>query len=320
MMYDRQEALDLSRCRVALIVNGKAGKRDAQDRLHKIRTTLEPVVGELMLCPVRKGAEIAPAARAAVAQGADVVAALGGDGTQAAVAGALVNSGAAMAVLPGGTFNYFARELGVETMDQALDALMRGQVLARDVGQINDRIFLNNASIGLYPHILASRETIYRRWGRSRVAAYWSVLVGLRNLRRPMRLQVASEGELREFVTPMAFVARSAFQLESLGLDGAEAVRNGQFALFVARGQSRRALIAASVRLAMGRMARGEDFDLVVADGFQIQTTQKRKRVALDGEQGRLSAPLSLQVLRGALRVIAPVDTAKAALAGTPAV
>lgn len=309
-MHDRLTApsgkIDLSRAKLCLILNNKAGKKDAAAQVDRISTILGPRVGNLTLRQIRDGRDIAQAARNAVADGADIVAGLGGDGTQAAIAGAVVNSGAAMAVLPGGTFNYFARELGLETLDQALAAVVDGTIVVRDVGQVNDRIFLNNASIGLYPHILRNREDVYRRWGRSRIAAYWSVLLGLRDMRRPMRLTVNLRGETRHFVTPMAFVARSAFQLDTLGLTGAEAVRQGQFALFVARGQSRIDIAAAALRLALGWTARGTDFDMVLADGFQIETDARQKRVALDGEQDKMAVPLRMQVLSGALRVFAP--------------
>lgn len=309
-MHDRLTApsgeIDLSRAKLCLILNHRAGKKDAAEQVDKISAALAPRVGTLTLRRIRDGRDIAQAARNAVADGADIVAGLGGDGTQAAIAGALVNSGAAMAVLPGGTFNYFARELGLETLDQALAAVVDGTVITRDVGQVNDRIFLNNASIGLYPHILRNREDVYRRWGRSRIAAYWSVLLGLRDMRRPMRLTVNLRGETRHFVTPMAFVARSAFQLDTLGLTGAEAVRQGQFALFLARGQSRIDIATAALRLALGLTARGTDFDMVLADGFQIETDARQKRVALDGEQDKMTVPLRMQVLSGALRVFAP--------------
>ncbi|MCA0274079.1 MAG: diacylglycerol kinase [Proteobacteria bacterium] len=299
--------LDLARAKVTLILNAKAGKKDADARVEEIRARLEPAVGRLILRPV-KGQEIARAAKAAVAEGSDVVAALGGDGTQSAVAGALAGTEAVMAPLPGGTFNYFARELGMETLDDALAALLAGRVEARDVGTVNDRVFLNNLSFGLYPHMLQRREAIYDRWGRSRLLAYWSALLSVLNLRDPMHLSLTVDGRQRDIYTPLAFIARSAFQLESFGMDGAEAVRDGHFGLFVVKGKSRRALMVASLRLALGKVARGEDFDLIISDEMLIETRRRRKLVALDGEKARMSAPFRLLMHPGALKVVAPVE------------
>lgn len=299
---------DLSSARATLIVNGRAGRQDAGGALAGIRAALAPHLGELAVATVRKGGTIGDAARQAAQGGSQIVLAFGGDGTQNAVAGALAGTGAVMGVLPGGTFNYFARELGVETLETALAAIAGGRVIQRDLGAINGRIFLNNASFGLYPQILRRREDIYRRWGRSRLAAYWSVLVALRDLRAPMHLSVEIGADRVDFHTPLAFVARSAYQLETLGLDGADAVRAGHFALFIARGTSRRALMSAAVRLAMGKSVRGEDFELVVSDRLLIEPREARKLVALDGEKDRMDAPFRLRVLRGGLRVFAPAD------------
>lgn len=300
---------DLSRCKVALILNPKAGKRDARGRVDHIRSRIEPAARDFAVYQMRKGMDFAETARTAIREGADIVAAFGGDGTQSAVAGALAGTGVAMAVLPGGTFNYFARELGVgDSLDQALDALIAGRVRSRDLGAVNDRIFLNNASFGVYPEILERREGIYRRWGRSRIAAYWSVLVALWELNAPLRLSLTVDGQTREVSTPLAFAARSAFQLESLGLEGAEAVRDGHFALFLARRKSRPALMLASLRLAFGKVARGEDFDLVISDEMMIETGKTRKLIAFDGEKARLTGPFRLRILPGALRVIQPAE------------
>lgn len=306
------EHFDLAQARVALIANGKAGRQDTRDRIDYIRARLSPIVRDFTVVPVRKGKDLARVAHEAVAAGNTAILALGGDGTQSAVAGALAGSAAVMGVLPGGTFNYFARELGTETLEAALDAVAAGIVRTRDLGRINDRIFINNASFGLYPQILARREDIYRRWGRSRIAAYWSVLVAVRNVSDPMHLSVTLDQQQVEIQTPLAFVARSAYQLDSLALDGAEAVRNGQFALFVAKGRTRRALIGAALRLALGQSVRGEDFELLVAQDMRIESRTARKLVALDGEKERMAAPFHLSVLHDALRVFAPADPATA--------
>jgi len=299
-------ALDLSASKLVVILNGAAGKRDAANKQDLIRDRVAPRVRSFSMVAVN-GSGIAGAAGRAVQEGADIVVALGGDGTQSAVAGALAGSDAVMGVLPGGTFNYFARELAVgATLEAAIDTLLGGQVRTMDVADVNGRHFLNNASFGVYPEILERREAIYRRWGRSRVAAYWSVLLTLRDLRDPMHLTLTLDGEKREIHTALAFAARSAFQLESLGLDGADAVRDGQFALFLAKGHRPRDLLAAAFRLAFGKVAHGQDFDLVMAEEIVIETRQRQRLLAFDGEKARMTGPFRLRVRRAALSVIVP--------------
>jgi diacylglycerol kinase family enzyme len=239
--------------------------------------------------------------------------ALGGDGSQSAVANAVAGTGVVMGVLPGGTFNYFARDLGVgDTVDAAVNTLLGGHVRSLDVGAINGRIFLNNASFGLYPQILTRREEIYSRWGRTRIAAYWSVLLALRDMRDPMHMVLTVGGEQRDFYTPLAFAARSAFQLDSMGMDGAQAIREGHFVLYMAKGKRPLDLMKTALRLGLGRMARGQDFDLVVADDILIETHRRHRRLAFDGEQARMTGPFQLSMQRAGLSVIVPAPGAEA--------
>lgn len=308
--------LNLAACKVALVLNGASGKADGHANQDMIREKLTPHVKEFVPYPVSNGADIPKAAQRAVQDGADVVIALGGDGTQSAVAGALAGTGSVMGVLPGGTFNYFARELAVgETLEQALDTLIKGEVRQMDVGDVNGRVFLNNASFGVYPKILERREAIYKRWGRSRIAAYWSALVTLWEMRDPMHLWVTLDGKRQEFHTPLAFVARSAYQLENMGLEGAEAIRAGKLVLFLAKGHGPRQLIVAGFRLVLGKSARGQDFDLLVADEIEIDSRQPRRLLAFDGEKERATGPFKLRVQRDALRVIVPAGGEKATAA-----
>lgn len=307
--------LDLAASRMAVVLNKAAGRKDALAREEALCQALTPRVRDYATYAFDKGSAIAAAAERAVRDGADIVVALGGDGTQSAVAGALAGalagSQVVMGVLPGGTFNYFARDLGVgETVEAATETLLAGHVRRLDVGEVNGRIFLNNASFGVYPEILRRREAIYRRWGRSRVAAYWSVLLTLRDLRAPMHLRLTLDGVVHEVDTPLAFAARSAFQLESLGLEGAEAIRDGQFALFLAKGHKPLHLMAAAFRMAFGTVAKGQDFDLLMADEIEIATSRQHRLVAFDGEKKRIDGPFRLRIHRAALSVIAPAPEA----------
>lgn len=302
---------DLSACRVALVMNEGSGKRAARDRADDIRARMAPRVAEFSV-HMGKGSAIPGTVRRALEDRPDVLLAYGGDGTQSAVAGALAGSGVMMGVLPGGTFNYFARELGVDaSLDAALDTVLAGFTRGIDVGEVNGRVFLNNASFGVYPEILERREAVYRRWGRSRIAAYWSVFLALRDMRRPLHLTLTVDGASIDVYTPLAFAARSEFQLAHLGLAGAEAVRDGHIALFLAKGLKPAELLAAALRLAFGRMSHGEDFDLLIADEILIESAQKSKLVAFDGEKERMQGPFRLSVRREALRVFVPAPEAQ---------
>jgi diacylglycerol kinase family enzyme len=250
--------------------------------------------------------------RQVASEGFDVVIAAGGDGTQSAVAGALAGSDTVMGILPGGTFNYFARDLEVgEDFDTALDTLLNGRVQATHVGDVNGLVFLNNVSFGAYPHILKTREGIYKRWGRSRIAAYWSVLVALRRLRSPMQLTARVDGQDMQFTSALVFVAHSAYQLDSFGLEGAEAIRDGQMAVLIAKARQPMPLMRSALRLAVGHSAKNSDFDLIVTDSLRMTTPKRRQLVAHDGEKTVLHSPFDLRVRHNALKVLLPIHDQK---------
>ncbi|WP_240602612.1 diacylglycerol/lipid kinase family protein [Paracoccus endophyticus] len=317
IMPNDASRLDLSRARVCVILNPRSGRKDGGRCETLLHQGLAGQAAALSMRTARRGGDLPRMAAEAVAQGYDLIVAVGGDGTQAAVAGAVAGTDVVMGVIPGGTFNFFARDAGVgDTVEQAIQTLRDGRVQAMDVGQINDTVFLNNVSLGAYPRILERREAVYRRWGRSRIAAYLSALGAIRDLRHPVALKTIDDGVETRYSSALVFVAKSAVQLEQMGLEGADAIRAGHLAIFVARARKPRQLIGSALRLALGFAARGNDFDLVIDDDLVIETVPARRDVAHDGERTRMTGPFHLRVRPGALRVLVPAGAAESAGAG----
>lgn len=301
---------DLGAARVAAILNVASGKGDGSDIAGLLETRLAPVAGRLDILRVSKGQDLIRLATEA-AKSHDLVIAAGGDGTQAAVAQALADLGGdtVMGVIPGGTFNYFARDLHVgDTPAKAVETLLHARVQPVSVGDMNGKVFLNNVSLGAYPEILEKREAAYKRFGRSRFLAYWATLRALMDLRHPLHLTAHVGDETRHFDTALAFVAQSETQLENFGLEGADEVRRDKLPLFIAKAKGPMALVRAALRLALGRTSRGEDFEMIVSDDFVIETDTRTRHVAHDGERSRLPAPLTLTIRKDALRVLVPLE------------
>ena len=147
------------------------------------------------------------AARRALADGAEAVVAGGGDGTINAVASVLAGSGVAFGVLPLGTLNHFAKDLGIPlALDEAVRNVAEGKPMQVDVGQVNERIFLNNSSLGLYPDIVRDREKQQRRLGRGKwPAAAWATIAALR--RYPfLSVRLTIDGAQHARSTPFVFI------------------------------------------------------------------------------------------------------------------
>lgn len=98
----------------------------------------------------------ASVARAAIAEGATVLGVAGGDGTVAAVAAVAAEARCPLVVIPAGTRNHFARDLGLDLSDptRALAALWTGDAALVDLGQVGSRVFVNNVSLGAYADAL----------------------------------------------------------------------------------------------------------------------------------------------------------------------
>lgn len=289
-----------------ILLNPGSGKKKREAR-EKIDAGIARHPGRFDLRVLKRGEDIGKAARKAVDDGFPVIVAAGGDGTIAAVAEIVHKAGRTLGLLPSGTFNFFARGLDVpEEPEAAMDLLAAGPTREVRVGEINGKLFLNNASLGLYPAILATREGTYRRWGRSRLAAHWSMAVTFVRFHRPLALRVSIDGREVRRRTPVAFVARSAFQLDMYGLDGVEAVRDDGFALFLAPEKSRLALFLFALKLAWRAAEAGRDYDVFTGKSIDIETKAKRRLVARDGERERMASPFHLRMRDRPLTVIAP--------------
>lgn len=294
---------------ICVIMNAGSGKRRGKELATELETEFARFPGRFALRVVREGSQIEAAAQRAVDEGFATVVAAGGDGTISAVASRLADSGRRMGVLPLGTFNYFGRSLGLpESLNDAVRVVVEGKVRTMRIGDVNGRTFLNNASLGAYPAILQAREDVYRRWGRSQIAAYWSVLTTLVNFRTPLTMKVTVDGELRRYRTPLAFVANNPHQLDLVGLPGADCLRDGDFALFIAPDSDRLGLLKFAVRLARQTTRVDRDFELLCGSDILVETVKPRKLVARDGERERIKGPFHFRVRQDALQVLVPED------------
>lgn len=121
--------------------------------------------------------ELSVCCRELVTSGATTIAVAGGDGTVNGVAAALVATETVLGVLPAGTFNHFARDIGLRDMRHALDVLKTGYVASIDMGEVNGRLFLNSSSIGIYPHLVQARDSAGLQHGRGPVTLEAALLM-----------------------------------------------------------------------------------------------------------------------------------------------
>lgn len=252
-------------------------------------------------------AAIGDTVRALVEGGARRVLVAGGDGTIGTAASVLLEHPAELAVLPGGTLNHFARDLGI-SVDAAEALQLEGQACRGvDVGMVNGRIFLNTSSVGAYVHFVRARERLERRFGY-RVASFLAALRIMFDFQR-IGVELEVDGVKRIYRTPLVFigVGERELQLPTLG----NRVKDGRRGLhvMVVRGNSAARLLAiglAAVARGVEHVSNTPEFESVIVDRCRINL-RTPTRVAVDGEIVLLQPPLEFSLRRDALQVVCPV-------------
>jgi len=224
------------------------------------------------------------------------VVAAGGDGTLNAVAAEAHAAGCAFGIIPQGTFNYFAREHGIPTDPrEATAALLAARPQPVQVGEVNGRLFLVNASIGLYPESLRDREALKRRWGRRRLVALGAALRTLLRGIHPLRVRLQHGDETEALRLATLFVGNNRLQLQQLGLAEADALADGRLAAVLLRPLPRRSLLWLLLRGAFGALADASGVRHLAFDELQVSPPDgrsRRWRVSTDGELQWLATPI----------------------------
>jgi diacylglycerol kinase family enzyme len=211
-----------------------------------------------------------------------------------------------MGVVPQGTFNYFARTHGIPAdPTEAVRLLLRAALAPVQVAAINDRVFLVNASVGLYPDLLEDRETYKARFGRSRWVASVAACATLLRAQRRLRLHIEMGGTVRDVQTLTLFVGNNRLQLQQFGAEPEDTLAgtpgDGSIAALMLRPIGTLSMIGLMLHGAMGRLG-----EAAGVEGFEFQHMVVRPTlapgrtevvVAFDGEVARMRVPIDIRVL-----------------------
>ncbi len=298
-----------------IVLNAGSGHQETELRCATIRSVLEQAGRDCHLALVHDPEMLAETATRMTAKARDaggIVVAAGGDGTINAVAREALLTGCPFGVLPQGTFNYFGRTHGIpEELDEAARVLLGAQVRRVQLGLVNDRIFLVNASVGLYPKLIEEREQATRQFGRGRLVALYSAFKTAFRPYRLLRITLESDGRPKHLRTPTLFVGNNRLQMEQVGMtDLTDAVEDGQLVAIAPRPVGKLGLLGLLLRGMAGRLGGAPNLvafafrRLVVGKGTLYG--RRSVKVAIDGEIVRLPLPLEFRVLQGHLSLLVP--------------
>jgi len=261
-----------------------------------------------------QGSEIDSALRSVVVAAVDAVVVGGGDGTIRTAAAALMDTGVPLGILPLGTFNHFAKDLGIPMeLADAARTISTGAVRRVDVASVNGAVFVNNSSIGLYPQMVRVREEQRARLGRGKWPAF--VLATIAALRRFPMVEVRCDVDARSFhrVTPFTFVGNNRYVLNGLALGGRGSLAEGRLCLHLVNRPNRLGLFRLAMRAVLGRLQVDREIESVVATELSIATRRRWVHVSTDGEVAVMRTPLQYRIHPGALSVITPIADAEGA-------
>jgi diacylglycerol kinase family enzyme len=246
------------------------------------------------------------AALEAAEDGAGSLAVAGGDGTIAAVAGVAVERDLPLVVVPTGTLNHFARDLGLDLLRpvRALDAFDAGHHERRvDVGRINGRPFINNVSLGVYAEMLG--DPVYREDKLGVAQAKLQAAFSNPKLRRALRITPPDEAPLESIVA--AVVSNNPYEFARWDrLGQRNRLDTGTLQITVLDASTLDEL----ERLIAGTLLGAIEFRPALrhwaSERLETGVLGESVRAGVDGEPIALEAPLRFSVDPGALRVLVP--------------
>jgi diacylglycerol kinase family enzyme len=296
----------VSRGHIAVVLNATSGRGTAPEAAERLKEIFAEAGREARITLATGGSKINAAMRRAVEAGCETLVAGGGDGTINCGASAVVGRGIPLGVLPLGTLNHFAKDLGIPLdLDEATKVVLDGTVCKVDMGEVNGQIFLNNSSLGAYPAIVRLREkyqaTVRGKW----IAALWAGLTVLR--RRPfMAVRIVAEGEALIRRTPLVLVGNNEYKMAGIHAASRESLARGRLALYVLNAERRPGLLRLGWQVLLKGAEGVKEVDLITVEEATVETKQRRLHVAADGELFTLDAPLNYRIRPGALRIHVP--------------
>jgi diacylglycerol kinase family enzyme len=239
--------------------------------------------------------------------GVDVVVVVGGDGTISCAAQLLAGRDIALGILPSGTMNLLARDLGIPIeLAGAVDVLVGGRVRAVDVGAVNGHVFTCGSMTGLPTRLAHIREAgrhgpAWRLWGR-----FFRATLRFLSAYRPLRLSLAIDGRIRRVRTPAMTVTVNPLSDGAGRQFGRSRLDGGELGVYLFRRLRLWDVLRIGFATAGGRWRGDEAVEELHVSAMTVGTRRPSMRVMNDGEAMLLQMPLRYSVRPGALRVIAP--------------
>ncbi|MBA3947221.1 MAG: diacylglycerol kinase family lipid kinase [Herpetosiphonaceae bacterium] len=293
--------------RIHVLINPHGGSGQRKDAVANLQRLLATRLPHATVEMIKPGGDVTEQARAACRAGAEIIVASGGDGTVNSVAQAVIGSPAHLGVLPFGTLNHFAKALGIPLdLPAAVDLLAQPSIRCVDVGRVNDRYFVNNASLGLYPQLVELREhqktVAFKplRW----VKALWEIV----RTGKPILVSVEANGKIIRQRAWLLFVGNNEYTLDLLNAGQRRHLNQAKLDVLLVGARRRWRIARLAFSAGRGRI---KAKPLLRFETEQIKvylTSSSPQCVAFDGETQTMQSPFTFRTVPQALWVVAPPE------------
>jgi diacylglycerol kinase family enzyme len=292
-----------------LLLNPSAGAKMPPDEQEAFARAV--AAADLELVPIGPDVDCVAVVRERIRQGRRLAIAAGGDGTINAVIQALVNTDAVLGVIPIGTFNHFARDLGLPlTWRDALDVVLSGTTKQIDAARVNDRFFVNNVSMGLYPELVRRREEKgreYPRW-KARLHAFYATMQKYPHV--AVTLESANHAEAVR--THILMVSNNTYDLSRIGIDAPRStLEEGRLSIYWLPHMPRVKLTSFVAHYLAGRVRTAPGFRSFRTARVKVQASTPTLSIGIDGEVATMTTPLVITTVPQSLLVKVPRNAAE---------
>jgi diacylglycerol kinase family enzyme/membrane-associated phospholipid phosphatase len=282
---------------VVLVVNRASGGGTGARVIDEVRESLP----RAEILEIGEGDDVEEVLRKA-AEGAEVLAVAGGDGTVSCAAGVALEAGVPLAVFPGGTFNHFAKDIGCDSVAKTVDAVQRGSVACIDLVCMNQgHMVINTASIGAYPTFVQTRERLEHKIGKPLAGLY--AMLHTRGRDEPVRITYDN----KTLETRLFFLGNSTYLPSGFAPSRRTRMDDGLLDVRILETGRRFSRVRILAALVLGRLERSPLYHELRVPEFTFKAVDGPTVLAHDGEVGTEVTEATFSVRYRALPVFRPL-------------
>ncbi len=297
--------------KILIILNRKSGISSSARKNNTLEKLLKKY-GIIYDIHNIKGNDIKSVVKNNIDKGYDAFVAAGGDGTINALVNSLKGRNIPLGIIPLGTFNHFAKDNNIPlTLNDSVKNLIEGQTKPIDTAKVNNRIFINNSSLGIYTRIVRIRE-LYEKSGFSKIRAmtktFSSVVFKVLFNLPQYHFKIKTEDIDREVITPFIFIGNNEYIINKAFRFGRrENLNTGKMSLYYLDCGNNDSLINAVWKAYNNNPNTQEEFSYTKHTKIHITNmNQEISHITVDGEVFKMSSDLDYEIIPKSLYVIKP--------------